>query len=206
MKKVLLTVVVLAASTLAATAQSLEKVKYGDFQQWITRNISESSIIGGADKTLYEIGPTQTINGNKAYNNLGGSPWATSNVYAKVMGISKGSNAVFPDNRAGGNKCAKLTTIMEQVKALGVVDLDVLVSGSIYLGKMCEPVKNTSNPYSKLEMGVPFNKRPKNLVHDYRTIIPAGMPARCLYFSNAVGKTRTATSTPNVWLQDANAS
>jgi hypothetical protein len=194
MKKVLLTVVVLVASTLATTAQTLEKIKYGDFQQWITRNISESSIIGGADKTLYEIGPTQTINGNKAYNNLGGSPWATSNVYAKVMGISKGSNAVFPDNRAGGNKCAKLTTIMEQVKALGVVDLDVLVSGSIYLGKMCEPVKNTSNPYSKLEMGVPFNKRPKNLVYDYRTIIPAGQP---MIYSSGFGSKKVLKGRQN---------
>ncbi len=35
--------------------------------------------------------------------------WASSNVMAKVMGVTKVSNAVFPEERSAGNRCAKLT-------------------------------------------------------------------------------------------------
>lgn len=149
-----------------------ELFKYGNFDSWITRNIPESNLIGGQTKTLYEIGPSQTINGAKAYKNLGGSPWATSNVYAKVMTISKGSCAVVPDTRSGTNKCAKLTTIMERCKAIGIINVDVVVAGSIFLGEMIEPISSTSNPYSKMEMGVPFTGRPKAVSFDYKLSVP----------------------------------
>ncbi len=94
-----------AASGLGASAQRFEPIKYGDFENWVTRNIPESRIIGGKTKTLYEIAPNATINGDKVYTNQGGSPWATSNIMAKVMGITKGSNAVFPDRRETGGRC-----------------------------------------------------------------------------------------------------
>ena len=162
-------------------ANALEPVRYGNFENWVKRTITESGIIGGATKTLYEIAPSASIHGNKAYYNMGGSPWATSNVYAKVAGVSKGSNAVFPDDRGHGNTCAKLSTIMEHVKALGVINMDVLVSGSIYLGHMIEPVKSTKNPYSKLDMGVRYTKRPRYLSYDYRVSIPAN--AKMIYSS-----------------------
>ena len=64
-------------------------IKYGDMEQWVTRKIHESSIIGGNTRLLYEIAPTQEVDGNVAYENMGGSPWGTSNVMAKVMGLSK---------------------------------------------------------------------------------------------------------------------
>lgn len=168
----LLSLCLLAAS--ASHAETVEKIKYGDFSQWVTRHIPESAIIGGNTKTVYEIGPTATVDGAKAYRNTGGSPWATSNVYAKVKGIVKGSNAVFPFDRGGGNKCAKLTSLIEQVKVLGVINMDVMVSGSIFLGRMLEPVTSTSNPYAKMEAGVPYTKKPKALVLDYKVDMPAG--------------------------------
>ena len=55
-------------STAVVSAQSVEHIKYGDFSNWVTRQIHESAVIGGHDKTIYEIGPTQTINGNKPYS------------------------------------------------------------------------------------------------------------------------------------------
>ena len=184
MKRNILFVALMIATTLISTAQ-VEKIKYGDFQSWIKRNIKESGIIGGAAKTLYEVGPTQTINGNKAYSNMGGSPWATSNVYAKVAGVSKGSNSVFPDNRGNGNFCMKLTTVFEHVKVIGLINIDVLASGSAYLGRMVEPVKSTKNPYSKLDMGIEFNKRPKYLIYDYKVHIPAGVK---MIYASGFGK------------------
>ena len=162
-----------AILTYCVASSAAEKIKYGDFNSWVIRNIKESSVLGGNTKTLYEIGPNQTIEGAKAYTNLGGSPWATSNVYAKVMGVVKCSNAVYRDARGTGDYCAKLTTVLEHVKALGMINMDVLVSGSIFLGQIFEPISSTKNPYGKMEMGVPFTKRPKYLQFDYRVSVPA---------------------------------
>lgn len=159
--------------TIAIAQAAVEPLKYGNFNSWVTRNMKESGMIGGNAKTVYEIGPAQTISGNKAYSNQGGSPWATSNVYAKVKGIEKCSNAVFPANRgSAANKCAKLCSQLETVTVLGLIDMKVMVAGSIFLGRMLEPITSTSNPYSKMEMGVPYTKRPKNLVFDYRVEMP----------------------------------
>lgn len=154
-----------------ASALTLEKIKYGDFSNWVTRHISESSAIGGKKKTIYAIGPTTTINGNKAYSNMGGSPWATSNVYAKVMGISKATNSVEPA-MVNGNKMAKLTTKIEEVKVLKMIDMEVMVTGTLFLGKVREPISSTSSPYSKMEMGMPYTKRPKALVYDLKVDMP----------------------------------
>lgn len=154
-----------------ATALTLEKIKYGDFSNWVTRHISESSAIGGKKKTIYAIGPTTTIEGNKAYSNMGGSPWATSNVYAKVMGISKATNSVEPA-MVNGNKMAKLTTKIEEVKVLKMIDMEVMVTGTLFLGKVREPISSTSSPYSKMEMGMPYTKRPKALVYDLKVDMP----------------------------------
>lgn len=148
-------------------ADTVEKIPFGDMESWITRNISESKVLGGKKKTVYAIGPTETIEGAKAYIPAKENPWATSNVLANVCGIVKTSNAVSPGIRDSGGKCAVMTTKMEQCKAIGLVNIDVLVSGSIFLGRMFEPIKSTSNPYSKMEMGIPFNKRPKFLQFDY---------------------------------------
>ncbi len=159
-------------SVVSVNAQKIEPLAYGDFNDWVTRDIKESHIIGGKLKHVYEIGPTQTIKGDEPYVNLGGSPWATSNIMAKVYGITKTSNAVFPDERSAGDRCAKLTTMIENCKAIGIINIDVVVAGSIFLGKMLEPIKSTKEPYSKMEMGVPFTKRPKALVFDYKIYIP----------------------------------
>lgn len=173
MKKTFALITTLLLSAQLLSAQNIEKLNYGDFNSWITRIISESSIIGGNDKKVYAIGPTQTITGNKAYNNLGGSPWGTSNVYAKVSGITKASNAVEPAVRSGNDKCAKLSTKIETVKVLGIINMDVMVAGSMFLGKMIEPITSTKNPYAKMDMGVAYTKRPKNLVLDYKVDMPS---------------------------------
>lgn len=147
--------------------QIVEKIPYGDMNQWVTREIKESSIIGGGVKRLYELGPTQVISGAEAYTNLGGSPWATSNVLAKVAGIVKTNTSVFPEKRGEGY-AARLDTRMESVKVFGLVDITVLAAGSMFLGTVHEPIKGTKNPNKMLEMGIPFTKRPKALQFDYK--------------------------------------
>lgn len=172
MKRIALTCIGMVLLSSGITAQRIEPIRYGDFDDWITRTIKESAIIGGKKRTLYEVGPTQTIEGNKAYRNLGGSPWGTSNVYARVTGVTKGSNAVYPEDRPGHGKCAKLCSKLEHVRALGIINMDVMVAGSMFLGEMIEPVTSTSDPYSKMNMGVAYTKRPKNLVFDYKLVMP----------------------------------
>lgn len=151
---------------------------------WVTRDIKESKIIGGEMKKCYEIGPDLTITGSEPYKQQGGSPWGTSNVMAKVMGITKVSNCVYPFERSADNECAKLTTKVEECKAMGIVDIKVLAAGSIFLGQMIEPIKSTSNPYQKMNMGVPFTKRPKAVQFDYMLEIPSNSQ---MIYQNGVG-------------------
>lgn len=153
-------------------AETVEIIPFGDMESWITRNITESKVLGGKKKTIYAIGPKGTIEGATAYTPKQGNPWATSNVLANVCGVVKTSNAVSPGSRDTGGKCAVMSTKMEQCKVIGLVNIDVLVSGSIFLGRMFEPIKSTSNPYSKMEMGIPFTKRPKFLQFDYKLFNP----------------------------------
>lgn len=157
---------------LAADALRLEPIKYGDFSNWVTRDITESKVIGGTTKKVYAIAPTRHATGNVAYKNEGGSPWASSNVYAKVSGVVKGSNTVSPA-MLNGNKVAKLETKMEQVKVLGLINMDVMVAGSIFLGRVIEPISTTKAPFAKMEMGMPYTKRPVALVFDYKVDMPA---------------------------------
>ncbi len=169
MKKLIL--IILSFVSLQAQPLRLEPIKYGDMENWVTRNITESVIIGGNHKTLYEIAPTTTIDGNKAYKNQGGSPWANSNAYAKVCGVVKGSTTVSPVQR-GGSTVAKCEAKMENVKAHGIVNMDVMVAGSIFLGQLYEPVTSTKGAFGKMEMGIPYTKRPKALVYDYEIVMP----------------------------------
>lgn len=170
MKKIV-SLVSLALLAVAAKAQKFEPIPYGDFSSWVTRDIQESAVIGGNHKYLYEIGPEADISGNKPYKNRGGSPWATSNVYAKVAGVVKGSGTVTPA-KINGNTMAKMTAKMEQVKVLGVVNMDVMVAGTIFLGQIDEPISSTKAPFSKMEMGIPYTKRPANLIFDYKVDMP----------------------------------
>lgn len=169
MAKVQITVLFILAS-LTAFAQRYEKVPFGDFEQWVVRYIDESQIIGGNRKTLYVVGPTDTIVGNEAYD-YKKTIWATSNAFAKVMGITKTSTNVTPDRGPTG-RCAKLATQYAYCKVAGMVNIKVLAGGSIYWGKMLEPITGVSDPYAFMDWGIPFTKRPKALVLNYRSVIP----------------------------------
>ncbi len=158
----------------ATTAQAVTDnegthlIKYGDMNQWVTRQVKESAIIGGNMKTLHEIAPTKTWAQNAPYTNWGGSPWGTSNVMAKVSGITKTNVSVYRDEHPGHGSCAKLVTHIETCKVLGIVNIKVLAAGSIFLGQTLEPITSTSNPMAKLNAGMKFTGRPKALVSTIR--------------------------------------
>lgn len=147
--------------------QKVETLPFGDMDQWVDRQIEESGIIGGETKHVYAIAPTKVITGDEPYKNMEGSPWATSNVMAKVAGITKTNTSVFPEKRGDGY-CARLDTRMESVKVLGLVNITVLAAGSVFTGTVHEPIKGTKNPQKMLQSGIPFTKKPKALQFDYK--------------------------------------
>ena len=73
---------------MTAAAQRYEKVPYGDFEHWTVRYVEESQVLGGQEKTLYVIGPTDTIRSNDPYK-YKNTIWASSNALAKMMGVVK---------------------------------------------------------------------------------------------------------------------
>lgn len=170
MRYIFNSIVAIIACMAAVSANAAGKVvpiRYGDMNRWTIRKVSESGVIGGDTKTLYEIGPNRTISGNKPYVNGGGSPWATSNVMAKVMGVVKASNSVYRDRRGKG-WCAKLTTHVESVNMMGLKKVDVLAAGSMFLGDMKEPIGDMKDAPKAINNGIRFTGRPKALRYDYR--------------------------------------
>lgn len=169
-KQIAITVIACLLATASVAQEREEPILYGNMNHWVARNIKESDIIGGNAKTLYEIGPDRTVNGNVPYKNLGKSPWATSNVMAKVMGIVKTNSSVYREARGNGY-CAKLNTHIEHVKVLGMIDISVLAAGSIFLGDVHEPISGSKDGERALNWGIPYTKRPKALRFDYRVAL-----------------------------------
>lgn len=165
-KTFLLLLLTIFSNTLFAQS-SVEYLPFGNMDNWIMRKVSESAIIGGKEKNLYEIAKGKDIEKpNTPYSNIGGSPWATSNVYAHVAIVHKGVSNISPVKRDGGY-CAKLETKLESVKVLGMFHLQVIATGTIFLGEMREPITSTDNANENLNRGIPFTRRPKELVFDY---------------------------------------
>ncbi|MDE5612975.1 MAG: PCMD domain-containing protein, partial [Odoribacter sp.] len=124
--------------------EETEDIAFGNMDQWMVRVVDESFVIGGNTKYLYEITSGDTLKNNTPYEPTV-SPWATSTVMAKVSGIYKSSTTVFPEERDNGY-CARLETRMEHVKVLGLINISVLATGTIFLGEIMEPVRDTKNP------------------------------------------------------------
>ena len=162
----LLAAVSLSAAAIPYSPEYLQsagegKVQYlsnGDFESWSTKAIKESRILGG-----------KTVN----LMNLGG-PWGSSNVWAKVSGVTKTNVSVYREAHAGHGSCVKLYTHIVEAKVLGIINIKVLAAGSIFLGNTIQPIRDTKNPMAKLNAGQPFTGRPKALVFDYKTHIVAG--------------------------------
>lgn len=141
---------------LGAHAQErIEPIPFGDFEHWKSSTIKESSLIGGQTKTLYKIGGS----------------WSSSNAHAKAFGIDKVSVSVTPEKRGEGT-CCRMESTLETVSAIGI-DFKALATGSIFTGKMIDVVgmKQSNDPNSAIDMGVPFTDRPSALILDYKALI-----------------------------------
>ena len=147
--------------------ERIEPIPYGDMEQWAVRYIKESALLGGQTQTLYVLAPTDTIKGNKAFA-FENTSWGISNAYAAPAGIDKAACTTQPERRGDG-WCARCDTRLITVRALGIVDIRVMIAGTLFLGKVREPVRDAGDPYGAIEMGIPFTKKPKALMLDYKT-------------------------------------
>ncbi|HKL96486.1 MAG TPA: PCMD domain-containing protein [Paludibacteraceae bacterium] len=169
MKKIILAFLLLNVS-LGFAQERIVPLKFGDMESWTVRYIKESNLIGGQIKTLYVLGPTDTIgceNGNVPYK-FTKTSWGISNAYANVSGVAKGANTTQPERRGDG-WCARLDTRMETVCVLGMIDVKVAIAGTLFLGSVIEPVKSANDPYGSVDFGLPFTQKPKALLLDLKT-------------------------------------
>ena len=136
----------------------LQFIPKGNFESWTAQTIKESGIIGGNTVKLMHLG----------------SPWGSSNVWAKVSCVTKTNVSVYRDSHPGHCSCVKLYTHIVEAKVLGIINIKVLAAGSIFLGNTIQPITDTKNPMAKLNAGLKFTKRPKAIVFDYKTHIVKG--------------------------------
>lgn len=170
MKKICLSILAFLAVVSSYSEECVEPIPFGDFEQWVVRNITESKLLSGKLKTIYAIGPTDTINGPEPYYyGLNGNPWSVSNAYARVLGMDKVSGTTRPERRDSTGWCCRMDCKLEDVVALGI-DLKLQIAGTIFLGWTYEPVplKAANDPYSVVDFGIPFTKRPKAVQLDYK--------------------------------------
>ncbi len=170
MNRIILTAVAAFISAFTVLCAQNAQIPYGNMDRWRVRQVDESWIIGGDTKFLYELASGDTLKNNTPYvPALKVSPWATSSVLAVVKGVTKGSCTVFPEQRGNGF-AARLETRIESVQVLGVINISVMATGTLFLGEIVEPVKDTKNPQAKLMMGIPFTGRPSAIEFDYKFV------------------------------------
>ena len=96
MKKFTLIMALTAFLAFGVKAEKVEPIKFGNFENWVTRVIKESGVIGGETKKVYEIAPNATINGAKAYHNMGGSQLGHQQCNGESDGRGENEQRRFP--------------------------------------------------------------------------------------------------------------
>lgn len=165
-----LTAAVLLSGNVHAQQSVVDAINsYGTFDSWSMRQVKESALIGGETKTLYEFyGNQETVfTGKTPFTAPEGYLWRTNNVLAIVAGVVKTNNTIFPEKRENGY-CARIETHIEEVKALGVINMDVTCQGALLVGVLPEPITTTKDPMAKVFYGVPFTGCPKAIVMDIK--------------------------------------
>lgn len=167
-------IIVFLLGCLAANlyAERIEPIPFGDMESWTVRYIEESKLLGGQTKTLYCLAPTDTIWENGPYTyGQDGNPWSTSNAYANIIGIEKAAGTMAPEAREDGGTCCRMDVDMLGVRVMGMIDIEVLVAGTMFTGRTIEPITTAKDPYRNIDFGVPFTGRPTALMFDYKCIV-----------------------------------
>ena len=180
------TLFLLLCASLNILAERIEPIQFGDMEQWTVRKIKESKLLGGNTKTLYCLAPTDTIWKNGPYTyGQNGNPWATSNAYANIIGIEKAAGTMMPEKREDGGTCCRMNVELLGVRVMGMIDVQVLVPGTLFTGRNLEPITTAKDPYQNIDFGVPFTGRPKALMFDYKCIVS---PENWVWYAKGMAK------------------
>ena len=180
------TLFLLLCASLNILAERIEPIPFGDMEQWTVRKIKESKLLGGNTKTLYCLAPTDTIWKNGPYTyGQNGNPWATSNAYANIIGIEKAAGTMMPEKREDGGTCCRMNVELLGVRVMGMIDVQVLVPGTLFTGRNLEPITTAKDPYQNIDFGVPFTGRPKALMFDYKCIVS---PENWVWYAKGMAK------------------
>ena len=142
---------------------------YGTFDKWCVREIKESALLGGDTAHLFEFYGNQdtTFTGKQPFTPPQGYIWRTNNVLAIVAGIVKTNNTVYPEKRGDGF-CVRIETHLEEVKVIGMINMDVVCQGALMIGNLPEPITTTKDPMTKVQYGLAFTGCPKGVEFDYK--------------------------------------
>ena len=158
--------------TTGVFAERIEPIPFGDMESWVVRYVQESKLLGGKTRTLYALAPTDTIWENGPYYyGQNGNPWATSNAYANIIGIEKAAGTMTPEAREDGGTCCRMDVDLLGVRVMGMIDVQVLVPGTLFTGRNLEPITTAADPYQNIDFGVPFTQHPVALMLDYKATI-----------------------------------
>ena len=142
------------------------QVNYSSMDFWYARNLIESKLLSGDTIHLFEVGIVDTVSGSFDLKLKDpSSPWGTSNVFTKMM-FDIGNTRVFPEKRGNGY-CCRLETKMRNDNLIGF-KVDVLLSGTLFLGELIEPVRGIKDPIKNVSQGISFNLKPKAVKFDYK--------------------------------------
>ena len=144
----------------------LGQLNYENLDNWYSRPVKESFLIGGETIRLFQIGEVSCSDWKSATVGCE-SPWGTSNLHAKI-GIDLASACVFPEKRDNGF-CCRMETTIRGIHVLGMA-IDALVTGAIFVGEFLEPVRSIKAPIKKMNHGIPFTRRPRAVKFDYKCI------------------------------------
>ena len=184
MKKIALLLLLCLAANIHA--ERIDTIPFGDMESWVVRHIQESKLLGGKSRILYALAPTDTIweNGPYIYGQ-NGNPWATSNAYANIIGIEKAAGTMTPEAREDGGTCCRMDVDLLGVRVMGMIDVQVLVPGTLFTGRNLEPITTAKDPYQNIDFGVPFTERPSALMFDYKCIIS---PEEWVWYAKGAAK------------------
>lgn len=140
------------------------QINFSNLDNWYSRRVKESFFVGGETIRLFQIGEDRGSK-LKSADVVCESPWGTSNLHAK-LGIDIANACVFPEKRENGFSCRMETTV-RGIHVLGL-EMDVLVTGAIFLGDFLDPVKSIKAPIKKMNHGIPFTRLPRAVTFDYK--------------------------------------
>lgn len=160
---------------------STTQIKFSDLNSWYFMQVKESSVIGGMTKKLYQVGnPINSATPENKGRRDPESDWATTNFLAEI-GVDVGVTTVSPEKNDNGY-CCRMESSIKSVDLIGI-KIKVLVSGTLFLGDVIEPVESIKDPIKKLNHGVSFTQRPKAVQFSYK--YKAGQNRCKVYYSSS---------------------